>query len=57
MKYAVISRYYTNGKITTTIKEVSDNTKNSFKSLKNYDEYIDVWASMTLAIRWAKNKK
>jgi len=46
MKWAVISKYYNNGKVSANIIQVEDNAESNEKSNDYYDEYIDIFDTL-----------
>mgnify|MGYP006286368131 CR=1 FL=1 len=54
-RYACVQRYYNNGKVTAKIvSAVGKYANNYFKSLKNYDEYCDVFNDKKSAVAQKK---
>ncbi len=43
MKYAVVARYYDNGKVEAKIRLAKTGEKERFKRSEKYDEYVDIF--------------
>lgn len=51
MKYAVLQRYYDNGRMEASIQEVSDSAEAYNKEFPTFDEWLDVFSSKQEAMQ------